>query len=112
MTLGEAQERFGYLLAHFILNVIEYGYQVRIREVQRTIEQQELYIAEGKSKTMNSKHLDSLAADIYFTKDGNILWSKEDVQEIGDHWESLDSRCKWGGNWKSFQDVPHFEFVR
>lgn len=109
MTLGEKQEIFTSNIAKLI-NFAEYkGYKCRIREVQRTQELQDIYIRLEKSKTRNSKHLDSLAADIYFTRDGKILEQKQQLQEIGDYWESLNPKNSWGGNWKSFMDCPHFE---
>lgn len=91
------------------------GYITTLGEVQRMIEMQEIYVTTGRSKTMNSMHLKKCAADISFFK-FNVLtgaWelvtSKAILQEIGDFWESLDPRNQWGGNWKSFKDIPHFE---
>jgi hypothetical protein len=28
---------------------------------------------------------------------------------IGKYWESLHPKNQWGGFWKSFKDVPHFQ---
>lgn len=112
MKLGECQEIFSVNVGKLLLFADEHGYKPRLRECQRTIEQQEIYYKSGKSKTMNSAHLNSLAVDIYFTKDGKLLEYKSELQELGDYWESLHQNNIWGGNWINFVDCPHFEFIR
>ena len=109
MTLGQNQEKFTEDLAKLLNYLIDNGYAVRIGEVERTQAQQEIYIKEGKSKTANSMHLKRCAADLHIFKNGDWLQSKTQLQSIGDYWESLDKNNKWGGNFKSFIDAPHFE---
>lgn len=111
MTLGQKQEVFTHNIAMLILKAEELGFKCRGREWQRTIEQQERYVAEGKSKTMKSKHLDCIAVDMYFTKEGKLIQDKAGLQALGDYWESLNASNSWGGNWKSFLDCPHFEMA-
>jgi len=105
MTLGQNQEAFSRDLVRLIQKAFELGYEVRIAEVQRPVEMQEIYIKTGRSKTMNSMHLKKCAADLYFTCSGVLCYP----QELGDYWESLNKLNKWGGNWHSFKDKPHFE---
>ena len=105
MTLGEHQEKFSEDLVKLLLKAFELGYKVRMGEVQRPVEMQELYIKTGRSKTMNSMHIKKCAADIHFLKDGQLCYP----QVLGDFWQSLDPINQWGGNWKSFKDQPHFE---
>jgi len=109
MTLGQNQEAFSRDLVALLVWCFEEGYEVRIGEVQRTPEQQEIYIKTGRSKTYNSMHIKKCAADLFVFKDGRMLASKEEMQPLGNRWESLDSLNSWGGNWNSFKDVPHFE---
>jgi len=109
MTLGQNQEAFSRDLVALLVWCFEEGYEVRIGEVQRTPEQQEIYIKMGRSKTYNSMHIKKCAADLFVFKDGRMLASKEEMQPLGNRWESLDSLNSWGGNWNSFKDVPHFE---
>jgi predicted chitinase len=92
----------------------ELGFLVTGGELFRTKEQQALYVQNGLSKTMNSRHLKRLAVDLHFfiEQTNGALTQIEDVntlQPLGDFWENLDSANRWGGNWKSFQDTPHFE---
>jgi peptidoglycan L-alanyl-D-glutamate endopeptidase CwlK len=105
MSLGAEQESFTRDLVKLLTKAFELGYEVRMGEVQRPVEMQELYVRTGRSKTMNSQHLKKLAADLHFTKDGTLCYP----QELGDYWESLSKVNRWGGNWKSFKDAPHFE---
>jgi hypothetical protein len=74
-------------------------------EVQRPIEMQQLYVKLGRSKTMNSNHIRKCAADLFFMKNGQLVYPKE----LGDYWESLHPKNSWGGNWRSFKDGPHYE---
>jgi hypothetical protein len=105
MTLGEHQQAFARDLVQLLNKAFMLGYEVRIGEVERTVEQQKLYVSTGRSKTMNSNHLKKCAADLHFFRDGKI-WYPE---ELGNFWESLNPINSWGGNWKSFKDKPHFE---
>jgi hypothetical protein len=105
MTLGQHQEAFSKHLVMLLQKAFSLGYEVRMGEVQRPMEMQELYVKTGRSKTMNSMHLKKCAADLHFVLDGKICYP----QELGNYWESLDSVNQWGGNWKKFCDQPHFQ---
>jgi peptidoglycan L-alanyl-D-glutamate endopeptidase CwlK len=109
MSLGEKQEIFTLNLAKLILYAESIGYKCRIREVERTPYQQTEYLRTGKSRTMESKHLNSLAADIYFTKSGKLVENKTALQPLGTFWENLNEGNRWGGGFKNFTDCPHFE---
>lgn len=78
-------------------------------ELYRTPEQQEIYLKTGRSKTMASNHLRRLAVDLNFFKDGKLIYDKHLLAPLGQFWESLNPKNRWGGNFKSFVDVPHFE---
>lgn len=105
MTLGQHQEAFTRDLVKLILFAHQQGYEVRVGEVERPLEMQQIYVRTGRSKTMNSQHLKKLAADLHFTRDGVLCYP----QELGDYWESLSPLNRWGGNWNTFKDKPHFE---
>jgi hypothetical protein len=109
MSLREEQSKFAVDILKLLSWALEHGYEFTFGEAFRTAEQQEIYVRTGRSKTMDSKHLKRLAFDIFFFKDGRLLASKEEVQPIGNAWESMCAANSWGGNWKSFKDVPHFE---
>jgi peptidoglycan L-alanyl-D-glutamate endopeptidase CwlK len=79
-----------------------------IGEVERTLYQQRRYVEQGKSWTLDSNHLKKKAGHLNVWIDGELTWEKEDLQFIGDYWESLDEKNQWGGNWKN-TDTPHYE---
>jgi len=109
MTLGEKQELFTEMLARLICHMIDCGYEARLKEVLRTREQAEIYAKQGKG-ILNSNHRNGLAADIYFTKDGELLWDGEPYKIAANWWESLtdnENEFCWGGRFRR-RDVYHF----
>lgn len=110
MTLGQKQELFAKYWGMLIMYAYSCGHALRFGELMRTEAQQRIYFNSGKSKTMNSKHLQKLAGDIAFiTKDGKDA-CREGWRTLGAYWESLDTNNRWGGNFQSFRDEPHFEY--
>lgn len=61
------------------------------------------------SKTLKSYHTKRLAVDFNFFIKGKLTYKKEELQDLGNFWEGLDPKNKWGGNFKNFVDTPHFE---
>lgn len=80
-------------------------------ELWRSAEQQEIYYKTGRSKTMHSNHLRRCAIDLNFFWNGKLVWDKELIRSVGEYWEGLSPKNRWGGNFKGFVDVPHFERV-
>jgi len=73
----------------------------------RTKEQQEIYFNEGKSKTMNSKHLSRLAIDLNLFVYGVYQTDKEAYKPLAEYWKTLhpDNRAGYDWGW----DANHFE---
>lgn len=96
MTLSERQCDFTEAVAKLVLFIRTLGYKAKVQEWNRLVETQKEYVAKGVSKTMDSRHLDNLAADLYIFKDGvrvdddDYLWLV-----VGRQWEALGGR--WGG---------------
>jgi hypothetical protein len=92
--------------------LIEYataqGFQVTAGELYRTPEQQQIYVKTGRSKTMNSLHLQRRAVDLNFFKDGKLTYDKGVLAPLGLFWESLHPLNSWGGNGVKLVDTPHF----
>lgn len=85
-----------------------------VTEGLRTKERQAQLVKEGKSKTMNSKHIIGSAFDIAIIDEkGNITWDLKYYKEFAEVFLKLSERlgfdCTWGGSWKSFVDGPHFQ---
>ena len=53
------------------------------------------------------------AFDIYALINGKASWDKRKLKSIATHIKKcakeLDMEIEWGGDWKSFQDMPHFQ---
>ena len=114
MTVSDKQWLFLKDVALLINKAEELGYKVTGGELWRSYDQQKIYVETGRSKTMNSSHLNRLAIDFnFFIKDvkGNwqLTWKREEIEPLGSYWESLDKKNVWGGNFSTFKDVPHFE---
>lgn len=109
MSLSSEQAAFLLDACKLIQYATEQGWTVTGGELFRTQAQQEIYFKEGKSKTMQSNHLRRLAIDLNFLKNGQPVWDKAQLANLGAFWESLHSKNRWGGNFKSLPDVPHFE---
>lgn len=112
-TINE-QSIFLLHVAELLNKAISLGFLVSGGELYRTPEQQALHVKNGRSTTMNSQHLKRLAIDLNFFRpdaDGTprLTYEVEDIRPLGQFWESLDPANRWGGNWSSFKDTPHFE---
>jgi peptidoglycan L-alanyl-D-glutamate endopeptidase CwlK len=106
-------------------------YDFAITEGVRNLERQKLLVAQGYSKTLNSKHLvhnDGFghAFDIMavgdLDNDGTIgppdeehTWDVKIYTDIADAMQKaaaeLGILIRWGGSFKNFFDGPHFELA-
>jgi len=114
MDLIREQASFLIHLRELIGKAVELGFVVTGGELYRTPEQQALHIKNGRSKTMDSQHLKRLAVDLNFFRelpDGSLelVYDADVLRPLGEYWEGLDGANRWGGNWQSFKDTPHFE---
>lgn len=86
-----------------------------IGEGMRDVETQKKYVAEGKSQTMNSKHLTGNAVDIVMGADtGTPNWDFEAYRPIADTAKATAATLGipnfvWGGDWKTLKDGVHFQ---
>ena len=80
----------------------------------RHIERQRQLVKEGKSTTLNSRHLTGHAVDMVpYPVDWEDLERFESMAEAMKlAAEELEIPIVWGGDWKSFYDAPHFELDR
>ncbi len=86
----------------------------------RTMAQQKIYVAQGKSKTLKGRHIPDnnasklgCAVDLGAFENGNLVWTwgayeklakavKQAAKEVG-------VPIEWGGDWKTLKDGPHFQ---
>lgn len=109
MSLSNEQWEFLQDVALLILEAKRLNIKLTGGELYRTEYQQAKYVADGKSKTMRSNHLRRLAIDFNFFINGELTYDKDSLQKLGDYWERLNEKNRWGGNFTSFTDTPHFE---
>jgi peptidoglycan L-alanyl-D-glutamate endopeptidase CwlK len=100
--------------------------QLRIAQGLRTFQEQNELYAQGRTKAgkvvTNAKggqsiHNYGLAVDIVLIIDGKTAsWDTVkdwDNDKVADWYECVKIFAKygwdWGGNWKTFKDLPHFE---
>jgi len=82
----------------------------------RTLEEQKKFVAEGKSQTMNSRHLYGMAVDVVAYVGGKVSWEWNLYEQINLAFmkagKELGIPYVWGGSWKTLKDGPHFELDR
>lgn len=111
--LLKAQTEFAADVRRLLQYAESQGFLYTFGEAERPIEMQRIHVQAGRSKTMNSRHLERLAIDLYFfTPEGKLLFGTPELSALGQYWEALSPLNRWGGNWKSFKDEPHFERQR
>jgi hypothetical protein len=101
--------RFTRMVAELLAFAERLKWNVALAECLRTEEQQEIYVKEGKSKTMNSRHLTGLAIDlVMWNDDGGVVTDSNDSRWkiLGKHWEAQGGT--WGGR---FGDDPATEKI-
>lgn len=93
------------------LTTIDFGVTEGLRDPQR---QKEL-VSKGFSQTLKSKHLTGHAVDVAAYVDGRVSWEAKYYHEISKAFkeaaQELKINIRWGGDFKSFFDGPHFELV-
>ena len=109
MSLVTEQAAFLKDMILLLEKAYELGFVVTAGELFRTVEQQQIYVKTGRSRTMNSNHLRKCAIDLNFFLDGKLIYDIKLLEPLGAYWKSLNPKNDWGGYWKSFKDVPHFE---
>lgn len=102
-------------VVHLALTFSPYDFVVI--EGVRSLERQKVLIKEGKSKTLNSRHLTGHAVDIVPLVNGAIPWQDWSAFEsvfnaMKQASSQLGVSINWGGNWVSFRDGPHYELCR
>jgi peptidoglycan L-alanyl-D-glutamate endopeptidase CwlK len=83
----------------------------------RTKERQKQLVAQGASKTMNSRHLTGHAVDLVpIGPNGKAAFDWPLYHQLGPAVkaaaEAEGVALDWGGDWSSFRDGPHFELNR
>ena len=81
----------------------------------RTILGKKVTNTDGYKK--KSYHQTGLAVDIYGYVEGKATWNKQILESIARHLQAValdryDITLEWGGDFKNFKDMPHFQIQR
>jgi len=118
LTRSDQQWEFLQDIAKLIIFAKEKGYKLTGGELKRPTQMQALYVRSGRSKTMTSDHLISMAIDfnIFFDydEDGDKDYigaiSKQEAMRVSEdlceYWKSLNPNNYSGRDWG--WDIPHF----
>lgn len=101
------QEEFALSAARLIQKAQEMGYSVTLGEAWRTPEQAQWNADHGKGIS-HSLHMERLAIDLNFFKDGQYIADGSKLADIGAWWKSLGARYRWGGDFSHLPDGNHF----
>lgn len=86
-----------------------------VSEGLRTLARQQQLVAEGKSRTMSSRHLTGHAVDLYPVSKAGAEWVASDfvavVAAMKQAAAELGLPLRHGADWKSFPDHPHHELL-
>jgi peptidoglycan L-alanyl-D-glutamate endopeptidase CwlK len=116
-----------------LVKVVERAIQLtdvdfKVGEGVRSVARQKKLVAEGKSKTMNSRHIpgkDGLgkAVDLWVIKNGTVVWDVPSYVQLSKFVlqaaKELNVSIRWGGDWdrdgdhkdEKFFDGPHYELL-
>ena len=98
-------------LVRIVRRVAAEGADFLVAEGLRTKERQAQLVKEGKSKTLNSRHLTGHAVDLWPVptdwKDWNSFANL--ANKVKDAASQEGVAIEWGGDWKSFKDGPHYQ---
>lgn len=84
-----------------------------ITEGLRSMVRQRELLSEGKSQTLNSRHLSGHAVDVAAMPVGVVSWEWDYYAQIAvavrRAAREYGINVEWGGEWKTLKDGPHFQ---
>jgi len=87
--------------------------EFRVLEGLRSLERQKELLAQGATRTLNSRHLTGHAVDLAPVIGGVIRWDWPLYYKLADLVKKSAEACavpiEWGGDWRTFKDGPHFQ---
>lgn len=106
--MSALQEEFAQAAAKLILQGPQMGYTVTLGEAWRT-PQQAQWDADHGTGISHSLHIERLAIDLNFFKEGNLIKDGSKLKDIGEWWKALGPNYRWGGDFHApRQDGNHF----
>lgn len=109
-----------------ILKIIEHALEIStvdfgipkdggIRTAERQKQLFELGLSKCDGKVYLSEHQSGKAFDVYAYVDGKASWDRAHLTSVAasilQAASVLGFKLEWGGHWKSFVDMPHFQLI-
>jgi peptidoglycan L-alanyl-D-glutamate endopeptidase CwlK len=104
-------------LVRVVLRAAADGARFIVTEGVRSQDRQVMLVAAGKSRTLQSRHLHGFAVDLaVITLEGEVSWRRDDYKMLATQVKAtaheLGVPIRWGGDWVSIVDCPHFELPK
>lgn len=84
-----------------------------VLEGKRTLARQKTLLAQGATKTLNSRHLTGHAVDVAPLVNGKVSWDWPLYYRLEKAIKAaakiLKVPIEWGGDWRTFKDGPHWQ---
>lgn len=84
-----------------------------VLEGLRTLARQKQLLAQGATRTLNSRHLTGHAVDLAPMIDGTVSWDWPLYHRLAKIVKAAAAQenvpIVWGGDWRTFKDGPHWE---
>lgn len=84
-----------------------------VLEGLRTLERQRQLVAQGRSRTLNSRHLTGHAVDLAPLENGQPVWDWPAYTRLSEIVKQAAREqgvpVEWGGDWSDFRDGPHWQ---
>lgn len=85
------------------------GGAVEVIEGLRSLQRQRQLYAEGKSRTLKSKHIEGRAVDVFVNRGWVFANYRAFAEVVRRKAAEAGVRVTWGGDWTTFRDGPHFQ---
>lgn len=105
--MSKLQEEFAQSAGKLIGQAAAMGFTVTLGEAWRT-PQQAQWDADHGTGISHSLHIERLAIDLNFFKDGVLITDGSKLKEVGDWWKGLGPMYRWGGDFHHLPDGNHF----
>jgi D-alanyl-D-alanine carboxypeptidase len=105
--MSKLQEEFAQSAAKLVSKAVELGYTITLGEAWRT-PQQAQWNADHGTGIAHSLHIERLALDLNFFKDGALITDGSKLAEVGAWWKALGPMYRWGGDFHHLPDGNHF----
>ena len=88
-------------------------YDFIVTDGGRTLAEQKKFVAEGKSRTMKSRHLGGFALDYVAMVNRRVTYEPGPMKAVAEAFKKAAKELKipieWGGDWKGAWDMPHIQ---